>query len=183
MKIKSIAAILLTFLLACSSPEAPPAKDGPAIFRTTQPSHLYFKNIRSNSYRLETQAGTRVDLYRLRSADDTNERPILYPVIADNWMADEAYIFLETNDFEAGFSDTLRVAWQSERDSGRYELAPRDREGQFRFAQQLYEGLRSGYRFRIQTAGGDYAPLFENNRDRQNFLTTLRDYNKLVEKE
>lgn len=183
MKIKSIAGILLLFLLACSSPEAPPATSDSGIFRTTPPSHLYFKNIRSSSYRMETQAGTRVDVYRLRSSDDTPERPIIQPVIADNWMADEAYIFLETNDFKEGFSDTLRVTWQSEGDSGRYELIPRDREGQFRFAQQLYEGLRSGYRFRIQTAGGDYAPLFENNRDRQNFLTTLRDYNKLVEKE
>ena len=182
MKIKSIATCLLGLLFACSSPDTP-AEGQRSLFRTTQPSHLYFKNIRSNSYQMETQTGTRVDLYQLRSSADTKGRPMLYPVIADNWMEDEAYIFLEPNDFTEGFSDTLRVAWRTQRDSGRYELAPHNREGQFRFAQQLYEGLRAGYRFHIRTADGDYAPLFQNNRDRRNFLTTLRDYNKLIEKE
>lgn len=180
MKYLSITGFLIGWLAACT-----PADESPALaegrFRTTQPSHLYFKNIRSSSYRQHTPANTRLDLYRLRTSVDTERRPILHPVIVDNWMADEAYLQLEPNAYGGGFTDTLRVTWRSERDSGQFELVRRDWPNQFQFAQRLYEGLRAGQRFRIQTADGSYAPLLQENTDRQNFLTTLRDYNKLIE--
>jgi len=182
MKIRIISAFLFGLLGACSAPETSPAATEGGVFRTTQPSHLYFKNIRSSSYLQETKAGTRIDLYRLRGLADTKERPLLYPIIVDNWMEDEAYLLLEPNDFIQGFSDTLRVHWRSERDSGRYELARRDWQQQYLFAQQLYEGVQAGYGFRIQTAGGEYVPFLEANQDRQSFRTTLRDYNKLTER-
>ena len=181
MKYLLIAGCLFGWLVACGPAAESPAAAAETQFRTTQPSHLYFKNIRSSRYQQETQADSRLDLYQLRASADTEQRPILHPVIVDNWMADEAYLQLEPNAYEGGFTDTLRVAWRSERDSGQFELARRDWPSQFRFAQRLYKGLQAGQHFRIQTAAGGYARLLEENKDRQNFLTTLRAYNKLIE--
>ena len=150
-------------------------------FRTTPPSHLYFKNIRSLSYEQNTQPGTRVDLYKLRRFSDTEDRPILYPVIADNWMQDEAYLLIRPNDFEQGFSDTIRVFWKHSQDSGRYELKLANWPNQLRFAEQLYQGMQKDQQLTVETAAGERVPIFERKEDRLHFTTTMRDFYKLTE--
>lgn len=184
MKNPSILVVIGLILSACHLPATKdPAGEKDDRFHTTPPSHLYFKNIRSSNYEQQTQPGTRIDLYRLRRFSQTTDRPILYPVIADNWMQDEVYLLIRPNDFKVGFSDTLRVFWKSDRDSGRYELPLPNFSEQYRFAGQLYQSLQQKHRLTIETAAGNRAPLFENQEDRQLFLTTLRDYYRLTEKE
>lgn len=179
--------ILVTFLgtlCTCSSPsgqEKEAGRKGPP-FQTTPPSHLYFKNIRSIHYAQKTQPGTRIDLYKLRRFSETRQRPVLYPVIVDNWMQDEAYLLIQPNDFDRGFSDPLRVFWKTTQDSGRYELALADWNAQHRFAGQLYRSIQQEHRLSVETAAGNRAPLFERNEDRLHFTTTLRDFYKLTEK-
>lgn len=172
---------LQLLLYACHQPEAQKEFTGAQQFRTTDPSRLYFNNIRSVYYLQEQQPDTRIEFYKLRRFPQTKERPFLYPIIANNWMESEAYIFLEKNDFKEGFSDTLTIQWKSETDSGYYYLPVANRENQYVLAGQLYESLRSRHRLFIKTKAAEFTPFFTDIDEQQQFKTVLRDYYQLTE--
>jgi len=182
MKNQLIAASIALSFLACSNEQPEDGGQQFPAFQTTAPSQLYFKNMRSTYYRQTVKAGSRTDLYRLRSFSDTEQRPLIYPVIANNWMADEAYLLIETNDYVGGWPDTLQIKWQSDADSGRLELPTARLKEQYQFALQLNEKIRQNHDLRIKKADGAWVPLFENQKDRRNYQTTLNDYRRLTEK-
>jgi len=205
--------ITLLLLIACESGQQQGQKaDGNPAFHTTAPSLLYFKNMRSSYYQMEEQPGSRIELYRLNRFDDTQSRPILYPIIANNWLQDEAYLFLEKNDYEKGFAEPLKVkVINSEGGSGKAESgsgnSPRRasatlREGengenskvilelspvsvlkQYELAMKIYEALRAQKAIQVQDAEGNWQPIFEDKQDRQHFMSSVRDYLRLTEAE
>ncbi len=167
-------------LFACG--EAGPAQEGRPEFRTTPPSLLYFKNMRSAYYEMAEQAGTRIEKYRLRKYAESDQRPILYATIANNWMQDEAYLLLEPNAFLRRAPAPLEVLWRSADSTG--VLTP-DRPGlphQYGFARELADRLQAGRELFIIDDRRDTVPLFADFGDRTHFLTTLRDYEKLTER-
>lgn len=177
----------LMLLCACGN-GGEPATDGEEkddrMFRTTPPSLLYFKNMRSTNYSVEEHPNTRVELYRLRRFGETTQHPLLIPLIANNWMEDEAYLFIEPNKFEGGFYDTLRVFWSAGDDSsGVYELARAGLPQQYEFARGLAESMRKGHELRVLTAEADTVPIFDDQASRSHFLTTVRDYERLTEQD
>ncbi|MEL6926847.1 MAG: hypothetical protein AAFO94_22595, partial [Bacteroidota bacterium] len=108
--------ILLWFLgglLSCEVPSAQKEFTGDKQFRTTDPSRLYFSNMRSGSYFNRRKPNTKVDLYTLRKFSREKERPILYPIIVNNWLQDEAYVFIERNQYDA-FKDSLKIRWEAD---------------------------------------------------------------------
>ena len=157
-------------------------KKSKGLFHTTDPSRLYFKNIRSASYQLTEQPGTRVEFYQLRQFDPSPGRPVLIPVIANNWMQDEAYLLIRTNEYVGGFADTLRIFWTASDSSGSFDLTAAGFPQQYAFARRLSAALRAGHELRILTAGADTVPVFSNYGDRSHFQTTLRDFEKLIER-
>ncbi len=175
--------ILLFLLLSCNGNKKDPVQpEGASRFRTTAPSHLYFKNIRSIHYEMTTEPDTRIDLYKFRRFSETDRRPILYPVIVDNWMQDEAYLLIRPNDYRGGIPDMLQVEWQNTRDSGRYLLQSADWTDQHRFAQQLYQSLQEKHQLLLLDKEGNFVPLFDDKQDQISFLTTMRDYYRLTER-
>ncbi len=179
----SLSVFLIVMIHACQpAPSEQGIKSaGQSRFSTTPPSHLYFKNIRSTFYELTTQPGTRIDLYRYRRFSQTTDRPILYPLIVDNWMEDEAYLAIRPNDYEGGFSDTLQVFWSASDSSGVYRLESARWEDQYRLAMQLDESLKQRHKLEIRTSEGRIVPIFETRGDRDHFQTTIRDFQRLTE--
>lgn len=183
MKIRFFTVLSLLFSFACSdiSPEAASAEK--SFFSTNAPSHLFFKNMRSSYYQATQQAGTKVDLYQLRKIKSDNSRPLIYAVIADNWMKDEAYLLIQTNAFEKGFQSPLAVYWSDEKEEGVIEMkSPANFEHQYAFAIALEEVLKKNYSFYIMDENEERTPVFESYDQKSWFLTTLRDFKKLTEK-
>jgi hypothetical protein len=171
------------FLLACFSSERPKEVDTSSPFYVTPPSLLYFKNVRSAYYYQNRKPNTRMDMYKLRKFEYSRDRPVLVPVIVNNWMEEQAYIFIEKNDFSGGFSDSLLVRWSKAEDtSGVYALPFPSKDEQFRFARQIYQSLKQNHLLEVKTAREDWVPVFKDGQDRMNYMTTLRDYERLISK-
>lgn len=176
--------MLLLALIACQPAESEqktPSHREERLFRTTDPSHLYFKNIRSVKYTVEEQPQSRIELYRWAQFSTTPKRPILYPVIANNWLQDEAYLFLETNDFEKGFAQPLTLQLATKGDTTVVQLAPPTPQAQHELATALRKHLLQGGNVMVQAADSSFYPVLKDNRDRQYFVTTVKDYLKLTE--
>ncbi|MCO6487676.1 MAG: hypothetical protein J5I98_04620 [Phaeodactylibacter sp.] len=150
-------------------------------YRTTAPSLLYFKNIRSAYYEMSEQPGTRIELYRLRKFSGPSAAPLLVPVIANNWLKDEAYLFLEPAEYDGAYATPITVRWEAPADTSIYRLQPATVARQRELALHLYEGLRAGRQASILAADSTWAPLFGGNDIRDSYSTAIRDYLRLTE--
>ncbi|MCR9099893.1 MAG: hypothetical protein NXI25_08075 [bacterium] len=150
-------------------------------FRTTPPSLLYFKNMRSTQYTVEEQPKSRIELYRLNRFETVTRRPALYPVIANNWLEDEAYLFLQPNDWEAGFLSPLTLSQDTSWSSEVLQLQPPTPVQQYELGLRLYESLKRGEAWYAAATDSTFAPLFEDGDERSYFLMTVRDYLQLTD--
>jgi hypothetical protein len=168
-------------LLAACSPGGAPDREKAARFRTTPPSQLYFKNTRSFHYEQSPWKDTRMQRYKLRKFSGPERSPRIVPVILDNWMQDEAYLWFES---PAGKPlDRCRLHWRHPRqeESGSYLLDNPTPAGYSRLGLSLYESLRQGHELRVEGPDSTFMPLFPDAEARSAFFTVLRDYFKLVE--
>lgn len=181
---KSLLPILLVWGCACNHPPESADNKANPLFSTTQPSRLYFKNMRSYYYQQSTKPGTKIDVYVLKKILQSTEKPMLIPVIADNWMEDEAYILLERSTHPYLSTDTLTVRWESEKtgESGIYTMVQPSIQSQYELAKFMYESLNSGHKLSFLTPNKEWKALFSNAQEAQNFSITIRDYNTLTEK-
>lgn len=174
--------LLSLFLLTKCSP-APQEKSERDVFSTTAPSKLYFKNIRSTYYQQQQQKGTKVDLYQLRKIPTVDSRPIIYPVIADDWLNDKAFILLQTNDYKDGIADPLSIYWENGQIADSLKMGTPTFPEQLKMATKINELLANGIEIYTQNKQSERIMLFENYADKSNFMTIMRDYFKLVESE
>lgn len=148
-------------------------------------SHLYFKNMRAYYYDESPGPGNsnadRMNLYQLRRFSNTSDRPILYPLIVDNWIKDEAYLFIEKNAYRGGFKDPLTVLAIEANDTSLLELNRPNMKTQLDFAILLEARLEAGQDLLVFDSTGVAVPIFADKQDQLNFLTTLKDYKKLTE--
>lgn len=108
---------------------------------------------------------------------------MITPVIADNWIKDEAYIFLERNAHPDLNVDTLIVQWKNDEtgESGILQMAQPTIQAQYELAQSMYNSLKSGHKLTFFSSQKEWKPLFFDRKDEQNFLITMKDYNALIE--
>lgn len=172
--------IYLLFTAACG--EGPPA-EMPVVdkaFRTTPPSRIFFKNIRSTAYQWEQIPGSRTDYYLLRKIANAPSRPVLYPVIADIWMEEQAQLI-----WRSGLHDSLplplSVHWTGQNDSGTYHLENLNTRQNYELGLNLYNALRKGYSLQISFMDGEKRPLFTSPDERTFLLISLQDYLRLTE--
>lgn len=123
----------------------------------------------------------RMNLYRLRKFSDTPDRPILYPIIVDNWIKDEAYLFIEGNDYNSGFKNPLTILAVEVNDTSTLELTRPTIEMQLTFAELLATRIEAGQELLVLDSTGTAIPIFKDKQDQLNFLTTIKDYKKLTE--
>ena len=152
-------------------------------WRTTQPSRLYFANMRQSQYYHERGRGTRIDTYRHRKFSNSTKRPLIIPTIIDKWMEDEAYIFLRRNDYP-DYSNYITLQWRTAQDSvlGSYELQRQSRQKQYELAGEIYDQLLQEHKIYVLQADSTYARMYADKDDRQAYLTTMKDYYRLTER-
>ena len=171
-------------LSACNVPPSGASRTPDERFRTTQPSRLYFKNMRAYYYDQEVQPGTKTDLYTLKKFSRATDRPLLIPVIADNWLQDEAYILLQPNAYAYFPEDTLHLksATTDAQEMETFLLTDNTMEQQLALAEWLYEQLIIGHKISLFSLKNEWEEIFEVREDRIKYIKTLQDYLALIEK-
>ncbi len=171
----------ITLLNSCNdkTPESQPIKNKSKLFSTTDPSKLYFNNIHSIHYYRDRKQGTKLDIYRHKKFSRTNKRPIIYPLIVNNWMEDEAYLFIEENEFP-DFNDSLSIRMIAT-DTVVVSLDLRTKENTFDFCHKIYKEGAGVKQFEVFTNSNTWIPIFENAEDKRLFFITFRDFLGLIE--
>jgi len=175
--------VLMCFvgLFACDVQEARKEYTGKREFRTTDPSRLYFKNMRSAYYFRSRRPNSKKDIYVLKKNSKDSDRPVVYPLIINDWMNDMAFIFIEKNKYKYFPEGNLNILWQDADSTGNFVWKSPTKEAQFEFAKAIYQGLLKGYDMSMVSEKGDTIPFLEVHQDRRNFVVAMGDFYKLVE--
>ncbi len=148
-------------------------------FKVGGDSNLFFRNVRQIYYDQTSPDGT-WQAYRFSDRYEGNERPVIVPVIVINWLKDEAYLLIDTNDLLAE-ENFLRVILQ---DSATLKtdtliLNQRGRERMLEFGSRLFEGIKTNQHMMVESRGS-FKPLLVENIDREAFRITMSDYYRLT---
>jgi hypothetical protein len=171
--------VLLIGVLGCTLDRNKAVDTEKDPFHTYQDTRLFFKNVRQLYYEIEERKEAKMNLYRIRERSQTNEYPLINLAIIDNWIKDEAYIYLEPNVFFDEM-DPLEVRWEAPTGaSGTYKLEVMNKEGMRAFAHRLFEGIRSGQTFYV-TIEEQQHPFLDNPKDREAFRKTMSDFYRLT---
>ncbi len=139
-------------------------------------AELFFRNVRQIYYDRASPDGT-WQAYSLKDRYQGNERPVIVPVIVINWLKDEAYLLIDTNDLLAD-EDELRVV-MSNTPPDTIVLRDRGRERMLEFGSRLYEALQANQQMQIRSKG-IYRPILTEEVDREAFRVTMADFYRLI---
>jgi hypothetical protein len=149
-------------------------------FTVTPDSYLFFKNVRQVYYDFTDMQEARWHVYRLSNRYTGNDYAMVHPTIVVDWVKEESYILLETNDRLAEqevltiqeYNTATGVTYS-------YQLAERGKENMLEFATKIYEGIMAENKFSIRVNDEDL-PLLDHETDRENFRVVMGDYYRLT---
>lgn len=148
-------------------------------FEMSDDSELFFRNVRQIYYDRSSPDGT-WQAYRFSNHYAGNDRPVITPVIVINWLKDEAYLLIESNDFLSDEESLKAVITDiSSLKADTVTLSQRGRENMLEFGSRLYEAIMSNHEIYIQK-GGDFLPILTDEVDREAFRITMADYYRLT---
>ena len=182
MKINIFLVTYILFCFGCQQNGTPIAFSGNPKYKTTDPARLYFNNIRSIAYYKTRKPHSKIDIYQLKKKAQTADRPIIHPMIVDNWLDNEAYLFLEKNDFPR-FFDPLTIKTVQDTTMASFEIDVFNKGNQYDFAANIYEALKARQTLMVKDKEGQFIPILEHYQDKSNFMITMTDYFRLIEVE
>ena len=174
--------LCIPFCWACEANKSPRPFAGDRQFQTTDPARLYFKNIKSIAYYRTRKPHSEIDIYQARKSSRIDKRPILYTQILDNWLDNEAYIFLEKNAFP-NFASPLTIKAESDTLSKIFDIDVFSKKKQYEFAENLFKALNNKQKLSVKTKEESFVPIFQNYQDKANFMMTMKDYYRLIDLE
>jgi len=142
-------------------------------------SELFFRNVRQLYYDRYSPDGT-WQAYRFSDRYLKNNRPVILPVIVINWLNDEAYLLIETNELlskEDYLCVTLTNPQTSKTDT--LILNERGRERMLEFGSRLYEAMKSNERIAAKSQG-TFVPILKEEVGREAFRITMSDFYRLT---
>ncbi len=148
-------------------------------FEIGDDSELFFRNVRQIFYDRSSPDGT-WQAYRFSNRYLGNERPVILPVIVINWLKDEAYLLIDTNELLSQ-EDYLEVTISdsSTSKSDTIILNQRGRERMLEFGSQLYEAIQANQQIEVKSRG-EFLPVLKEDIDREAFRVTMGDYYRLT---
>ncbi len=172
--------VYVLFCFGCEQNSTPKAFSGTPKYKTTDPARLYFNNIRSIAYYRTRKLHSEIDIYQLKKKAQTVARPIIHPMIVDNWLDNEAYLFLEKNDFRQ-FFNPLTIKIEQDTSSTIVAINVFNKGKQYDFAAKIYAALKARQTITVKNKEGQFIPILENYQDKSNFMITMTDYFRLIE--
>jgi len=148
-------------------------------FEVGDDSELFFRNVRQIYYDRTSPDGT-WQAYRFSDGYSGNERPLILPVIVINWLKDEAYLLIDTNELlsEEDYLEVI-ISDSSTAKSDTVILNQRGRERMLEFGSQLYEAIQANQKMEVKSRG-EFLPVLKENIDREAFRVTMSDFYRLT---
>ncbi|MBL6446219.1 hypothetical protein JMN32_07860 [Fulvivirga sp. 29W222] len=135
--------------------------------------------MRQSYYDLEENKAAKFNIFRYEDRVREADHPLLNLAIVINYLHDEAYLLLETNEYLQR-QDHIEIDWSGEQGSiGTIVLDDYNREGMLEFASQVYEALQQKAHFTVQ-AEDRAIPILEDQKEREAFRVTVTDYYRLT---
>jgi hypothetical protein len=172
--IKILFYISISFLLAMACSMPTPSSKIKTKFHTTVPSQLYFKNVRSAYYKSITDHATKIDYYTLQKWNMNSPTASIIPIIADNWMEEEAYIKLAWKGMNA---PTYKIKMK---EGSEFSVNANDSLS-YEATYNLVLSIRAQLLANELVMINDSIQIFTNLQERNYFLTTMQDYLRLIE--
>lgn len=168
----------LIFFASCQSTAVERERTGIDRFKTTAPSLIYFKNIKSIKYQINRNPKTQMDFYRPKTFIKSDNIPAIYPVIIHNWLEDESYLTFETKNI--GEETKILVTTITE-DTILLDWPEKDYLDQLEFVRQLENTVISEKNIFIQDLGEEKRMLNYSLAERTSFSATMQDFLNLTE--
>lgn len=148
-------------------------------FEIGDDSELFFRNVRQIYYNRNSPDGT-WQAYRFSDRYTGNERPVILPVIVINWLKDEAYLLIDTNELlsEEDYLEII-ISDTATSKSDTVILNQRGRERMLEFGSQLYEAILANQKIDVKIKG-EFLPVLNEDIDREAFRVTMSDYYRLT---
>jgi hypothetical protein len=142
-------------------------------------SELFFRNVRQIYYDRSSPDGT-WQAYRISDRYLGNERPVILPVVVINWLKDEAYLLIDTNELlsEEDYLEVI-ISDSSTSRSDTVILNQRGRDRMLEFGSQLYEAIQANQKIAVKNRG-EFLPVLNEGIDREAFRVTMSDYYRLT---
>lgn len=140
-------------------------------------AELFFRNVRQIYYDRSSPDGT-WQAYRFGSRFQGESHPAIHPVIVINWLKDEAYLLIDTNQALSN-EDFLRIKIKKQNDSLVVDLKERGRERMLEFGSIIYEAIQRKDSVHVWYQG-KYAPIFVNEDERESFRIPMGDFYRLT---
>ncbi|MGK7393082.1 MAG: hypothetical protein ACNS62_00870 [Candidatus Cyclobacteriaceae bacterium M3_2C_046] len=173
--------VIITFLAlnfifySCNPDKAIKIEESRISFHTTDPSVLFFRNVRQLQYKKEALGN--IDVFRLKKLYESD--PVLQPAIIHNWKNDEAYIVLELNN-QWDKLDTLILGQQDTLHRIQEKIFQlQDKESYFEICRHIYNALLDQEYLYLRN-NQDSIPVFSSKKNLEGFRTTMLDYYRLV---
>lgn len=148
-------------------------------FEIGDDSELFFRNVRQIYYDRSSPDG-KWQAYRLSNRYPGEERPVILPVIVINWLMDEAYLLIDTNELlsEEEHLEVI-ISDSSTAKSDTIILNQRGRERMLEFGSQLYEAIQANQKIEVKSKG-KFLLILNEDIDRETFRITMSDYYRLT---
>lgn len=148
-------------------------------FEVGDDSELFFRNVRQIYYDRSSPDGT-WQAYRFGDRYLGNDRPVIVPVIVINWLQDEAYLLIDSNELLSDEDDLqVIISDTSTLKTDTLILNQRGRERMLEFGSRLYEAIQANQKMTIRSKG-EFVPLLVEGNDRETFRITMSDYYRLT---
>lgn len=140
-------------------------------------AELFFRNVRQIYYDRSSPDGT-WQAYRFGDRYKGEDRPAIHPVIVINWLKDEAYLLIDTNQILAE-EEFLSIEIANQQHTTIIELKERGRERMLEFGSNIYEAIQSKVSVRVLSKG-KYVPIFVDEEERESFHVPMSDFYRLT---
>ncbi|MFM8912904.1 MAG: hypothetical protein ACKOE6_08325 [Flammeovirgaceae bacterium] len=140
-------------------------------------AELFFRNVRQIYYDRSSPDGT-WQAYRFANRFKGEDHPAILPVIVINWLKDEAYLLIDTNQALSN-EDFLRVKIKTQNDSFVVDLDERGRERMLEFGSVIYEAIQRNDSVFIWY-NGRYQPILTDADERESFRIPMADFYRLT---
>jgi len=173
--------ITLAFIVlstSCESRQNASESPADAAYKTSQPSLLFFKNMRSSYYRATEASDSRITTYRLnrwRGLASTDQ--VLEVAIASDWMNDRAFLVPEWKDEQPNrltYTDKEGV-------TQKISLPKPAPPAQTDWILDLASLLEEGGKIMAYYAGGRSTQVLSDAATKGCFQTVVKDYLRLTE--
>lgn len=151
-------------------------------FSTSDASELFFRNVRQLYYDKTTMKEAKLDVYRIKDRNTSEDQPVLNLSIVMNWRYDEAYLLAEPNSYLQQL-DTLEILWQDTitHQQGYYSFSNGSKEEHFTFAAQIYQSIQQEHKLYLLKDNQEKIKFLADKKSREAFRRTIFDYFRLVD--